>query len=420
MNSIEFEIKLTLTANLTNQRIKLFFQNKNLILERNNTKEITLFVSYNENVNRIKLIDFSQFLPESKPYIKIQKMSINDYDVKDFYHLLSFDMKDNLYVENKKINCPQMIDFNGSLYLEVNSNRDRFIWYPITFSKNKNEIVFRNDDLNCPNKIGCWPDGHDHNHNPPWQQFNFDQYLRHKDMILFKYQGIDRYLFNEPVQVDLLPTSIQYLRHDYYDYIALGCSVTAGTAILKRDAWPSLLEQEGWNVLNLGVPGGGNDQIFLNVKELLRKKIKFSKMIILCPSSGRRLLRIPKHGFFFNCFINSNKEYKLDHFNIYFKKNELHNIYRKAQRNLVMSDYLRRDTRVIKRLVSLLIKNSIDFYISSWDDDIYNILRSYVHEKNLLPQFNAEKDRSVGVDRRHPAEHIHKKWFDIIKNQISH
>lgn len=385
MNSIKFEIKLTLTANLYNQRIQLFFQNKNILLEKNNTKEITLFVSYNENVNRIKLIDFSQFLPESDPYIKIQKMSINDYEVKDFYHFLSFDMKDNPYVENKKINYPSVIDFNGTLYLEVNSNRDRFTWFPLTFSAEKTGMIFRNNELNCPNDIGCWS-GCTYEHDPAWQKFNFDLYVL----------------------------------KNHYDYITLGCSITAGTGILKKNAWPNLIEKEGNDILNFGVPGGGQDQIFLNVKELIRKKIKFSKMIILFPSSGRRLLRISKHGLFFNYFINSNMEYNLDHFNIFFKKDELNDICRKSQRKLVMSDYLERDTRIIKRLISLLTKESIDFYVSSWDDDIYNILQSCVDKINLLPQFNADKDQSVGIDGKHPADNIHKKWFETIKKQISH
>jgi hypothetical protein len=38
----------------------------------------------------------------------------------------------------------------------------------------------------------------------------YDYFQKNKEMILFKYQGIDRYLFNEPVQVDLLPTSVAY------------------------------------------------------------------------------------------------------------------------------------------------------------------------------------------------------------------
>lgn len=38
----------------------------------------------------------------------------------------------------------------------------------------------------------------------------YDYFIKHREMILFKYAGIDRFLFNEPVQVDLLPTSIAY------------------------------------------------------------------------------------------------------------------------------------------------------------------------------------------------------------------
>jgi hypothetical protein len=38
----------------------------------------------------------------------------------------------------------------------------------------------------------------------------YSYFQKNKDMILTKYNGIDKFLFNEPVQVDLLPTSIAY------------------------------------------------------------------------------------------------------------------------------------------------------------------------------------------------------------------
>lgn len=38
----------------------------------------------------------------------------------------------------------------------------------------------------------------------------YNYFMQHKQSILFKYEGVDRYLFNEPVDVDLLPTSIAY------------------------------------------------------------------------------------------------------------------------------------------------------------------------------------------------------------------
>lgn len=384
MNPIEFEIKLTLNADLDDSQIKLQFENKNIFLKKKDKKEVVLSVSYKDTISRIKLIDFTGFKPISSPHIKIEGMSINGYSVKDFYHLLSFDMTDNLYVENKKIECTQMIDFNGTLYIEVNKHRDRLTWFPLTFSKNKSEIVFRNDTLNCTSDIGCWDDSCIHT--PLWQKFNFDQYVK----------------------------------NIHYDYITLGCSITAGTGILKKQAWPSLIEQNGKNVLNFSVPGGGNDQIFLNVRELLRKKVKFSKMIILLPGAGRQLLRISKHGYFFNNLIVANLDFMQTNFNIYFEKNELFDIYIKTQKKLLMSDFHKRDSRIIKKLLSLLYKKSIDFYISSWDDDVYNVLKSCVKKQNLLQKFNENRDKSVGIDGMHPAENIHKKWIENIKKQISH
>lgn len=51
----------------------------------------------------------------------------------------------------------------------------------------------------------------------------YDYFQKNKDMILFKYQGIDRYLFNEPVQIDLLPTSIAY---SYWQGVRFGKDTT--------------------------------------------------------------------------------------------------------------------------------------------------------------------------------------------------
>lgn len=384
MPAIDFEIKLTLNARLGDQRIRVDFQNKNIQLTKNDEQEIKIVLSYRDDVNRIKLINFSQFEPSPAPHIQIKEMSINGYPVRDFYHLLSFDMRNNHFVENKKIEHPRVINFNGTLYLEVGANRDRFTWFPLTFSNNKSGMVFRNDLLNCTDDTGCWSDKCIHQ--PMWQKFDFERYVH----------------------------------CDHYEYIALGCSVTAGTGILKKQSWPSLLEQDGSNVLNLGVPGGGIDQIFLNVRELINRKVKFSKIIILLPNTGRQLLRILKQGYFFNYLIQVGSELSVNHFNIFFKKKELFEICKKHQKKLVMSNYHKKNENIIRRLLSFLNKNSVNFYISSWNNDTYDILKSLVKEKNLLPKFNEEGDKSVGIDGSHPAENIHKKWIETIKKQISH
>ena len=72
MTAIDFEIKLTLSAHLEDQRVRLDYQNKNILLEKTNEKEIFLVVSYRDDIDRIKLIDFSQFEPKSFPHIQIK------------------------------------------------------------------------------------------------------------------------------------------------------------------------------------------------------------------------------------------------------------------------------------------------------------------------------------------------------------
>ena len=386
MTPVPFEIKIVLESHLGDQRIKLQFQDKDMQLEKTNEQELKLVVSYGDDVDRIKLIEFSRFEANPSSHIQIKEMSINGYRVEDFYQLLSFDMKDNLYVENKNIRKPQMIDFNGSLYLEVGANRDRFTFHPITFSKDKRGLVLSNAVLNCQDEYICWGSGRCI-HDPPWQKFDFKKYVN----------------------------------RDHYDYVALGCSITFGVGVLENQAWPSLLEQDGRNVLNLGTPGAGADQMLLNAKELIRRKIKFSKMILLLPNAGRQLSRISKHGIFFNYLLqaNSTPEKIDDHFNIYFTLMENEAMIQKGVRRLVMADVYRRNERIVRRLISFLGKNSVDFYISSWDDDTYDLLKSCVTEPNLLPKFNEGKDASKGIDGWHPSEKIHKRWIDNIKELIN-
>lgn len=59
----------------------------------------------------------------------------------------------------------------------------------------------------------------------------YDFFQKHKDYILFKYRGIDGFLYNEPdVQVDMLPTSIAY---SYWKGVRFGKDVKP--EILRSD-----------------------------------------------------------------------------------------------------------------------------------------------------------------------------------------
>lgn len=77
----------------------------------------------------------------------------------------------------------------------------------------------------------------------------YDYFQKNKDMILFKYQGVDRYLFNEPIQVDLLPTSIAY---SYWQGVRFGKDTTPEK--LRKDYEVCILNHgEKQNKLNTWV-----------------------------------------------------------------------------------------------------------------------------------------------------------------------
>ena len=167
------------------------------------------------------------------------------------------------------------------------------------------------------------------------------------------------------------------------------------------------------SLLNLGVPAGGIDQIFLNCIEIVRRKTNFKKMIILLPNFGRKLVRIKKFNNYFNFLTTLSSCRNLSKepaFNIYFSQKEIEKIAKKSERDLINPNHIKRDNRILKRLIEFLAKEKVDFKISSWCPDTYKFLEKITKKEKLLPMFNKERDTSVGIDGQHPAEKIHEKW----------
>jgi len=380
--SIPFKLVIDLEADLRDTKIKIKNGNNETNIESDQKRIIELDLCFQGDKYQIPLLEITGFRPIPGPKIKISRCLINGYDVDNFHGLLSFDMKDNAYVNNETYHGLDQINFNGVLNINIERHRDRLQWFPITYSSNRQDIVFRNDILNCLSEFGCW--GENCIHDPPWKRFILD---------------VDQ----------------------EFDYVALGCSITAGSGIRKKNSWPSILSDNEKNkVLNLGVPGGGCDSILVNVRNLLDNKIKFKKMIILLPEMGRKLLRVKKHGFYFNLSLQPGARWLYqERFNLFFDKSEIKEILDKEVRKLVLSDFNKRDRRIISRLISYLESKDVDFSISSWSNEVYDVLKSCTDKKNLLPKFNEENDRSTGEDGSHPAEHIHEKWVRSIKSQVT-
>ena len=384
-DSIPFELRLTLVPHLKDQKIQIEYQDQTVIVDKVDT-EIVTNLNFDDLVDSIKILQVSGFEPDPDCYINITNISINGYSIKDFHDLMSFDMKDNKYVENNIINKVTILDFNGSLSLEIKKNIQRFRWFQFVFSKNRHGMIYRNDILGCTSQHGCWGKDRGCLHDNPWQLFDIDRFA-------------DK---------------------DHYDTVALGCSFTAGTGILKDQCWPSLLKSKGHEILNLGLPGGGIDSIFINAINIIKNGTKFDQLIILLPNMTRQLVRVPKHGMTFNFLTHPQScEENLDnHFNIYFSEDEANGLIQKNVKNLAMSDYVRRNKKLIKRLIHHLESTGVQFKISSWADETYEILDSCVSPNNLLPKFNEEKDKATGVDGQHPSEKIHQKWVDKIISKL--
>lgn len=372
---IFFDIELRLEADLEDD-VTLNYENKQIVLANKKTLSIKMRGDYSESKDDCTLVKFTGIKSETSSQISIKELIINGYKVHDFKTLLSYQITDSTSGENKKIDLPDVITFNGILSLETTKNKDRMTWFPFTYSKQRTGVVYKNGILNCLSRYGCFG-GSDCRHHPPWQKFIF--------------------------------------KRKSYDMVAMGCSITAGTGIEKDRTWPRLLDKTfGTQTLNLGVPGSGTDQILNNVKYLIEQDIQFKKLIILFPVFGRRLYRIRRHDMNFNMIDVRD----IPDMNIFFQKDELDQYFKERSRDRVTRYNPRRDQLIIRRIINILESNGIDYHVSSWSRDTFGFLEQVVDQKNLLPMFNKEQDSAVGIDGSHPAEAIHEKWAKSIETQL--
>lgn len=382
---INFKSKIVLKADLGSTQVSIKHQKGLAFIKEQDRLELNLDLCFNDNEN-ISLLEFSGFKAEPSWRISIERLEINGYDVRDFQSLLSFQMKDNAYVENKMITKTQSIDFNGVLFINTKQNRDRLLYFPTTYSNERKDIVYKNSLLNCQSDYGC-TNKIECRHDPSWKIFDLNKFVT----------------------------------RDSYDYLILGCSITAGTGILKKESWPALIGDKNKTVLTLGVPGGGCDTIFSNLKYILKKKIKFKKIIILLPNMGRRLYKIKKNNLFFQIPVTAGSDQTIvgpGQFNIFYDRSELDILLNNIHRKTVMHYNKKRDTQIIKRLIAFLESIAINYYISSWNNEVYQILKQNTKQSSLLEIFNEANDNAKGKDGSHPAEHIHKKWLETNEKKI--
>lgn len=266
--------------------------------------------------------------------------------------------------------------------MDNNLKQDRTKWFPYTYSRYKNDLIYLNSILNCQSEYGCTLKK-ECEHDPKWQILDIKNFLNQEN----------------------------------YDFLALGCSVSYGCEIKKKETWAGLVA-ESYSVANLSFPGAGIDAIFNNLKILVENtNYRFKKIILLLPTLYRKTFKIKKQGLWFNfpLNVNHNSTRKIYHPNFAFRPQEMEKIEKNFHIELIKSGEIF-GKKVLLRLLKWLKSNNLNFYISSWDDDVYDILKKECSSVSLLPKFNRHYKRDLSIG--HPSSDAHRHWFEQIKNQI--
>lgn len=324
--------------------------------------------------------------------IKIQSLCINSVNVpstemQDFFNL---ETKGNRYTKDHLIELIYEICFNGELNLALKRNLSKLFWAPWYSSDRRNDFVFDNRLLSSFNL----PDGQ----RPSYIDETIDEKV---------YENKPHYPINEK---------------QIYELGCFGCSITFGTGLDYNDTWPSLLNP---NHINLSLPALGIDGIFLNLNNAL-KKFKWKKTIIVLPNWERKIFRfqLPSGEFCRVPVVVSNMEWahsRLKHwawqtFNRQLTRDYLEKWKKQYQKNtmFIMSDnIIEYNKRFLNKIVQLCEKHQGEYYISSWDEEVYEYINKELPKNNLLPYF---EKIDIANDDKHPGPNSHKIWVEKIDN----
>ena len=394
---MKLHLKILIETQLKNSAVRLIvpaanggFNNLELINDSVHTLESYVGLDYHGLPDSVQLCQLDGFVPGLDQRIIIKGITINDrpIDPGSFWDLLDFSVEGSDHVI---ANCHE-ICLNGTLRLSVRSNQDRLFWCPYYYSTRKDDFVFNNSLLD-----------------------DYGSDIR-------TYRGDER-------------TSIKKYKnsphHDYntdnvYDFACFGCSVTYGTGLSVKDRWSNLLSPDS---LNLAVPGMGIDGIFLNLKNAL-EKFQFQKIIILLPIFDRRLvrLRLPGVDAFCRIPVNSTsldwhhsqiKHWAWEMMGIQHNRSELEEwkrTYEKTCLNMVLEgDRGGYSKRVLDRMLTLLLHSGKEFYLSSWDEEVYAHLLERVDGSRILPYF---RKIDTALDGLHPGPRGHREWATQIDSTV--
>ena len=301
--------------------------------------------------------------------VELISFEIDGFTLPDPKEFTCFKMEGNPYVDNTILNEKEFL-FNGELQFEI--DEDRLNWFPYYYSEKKIDFVYHNNLATCLSEEGCW----------------FGEKSDHTGEFL-----------NVPWHPSVKP--------EVNDKFALGCSITYGTAIDRRQAWPQLVGYK-----NFGMPGAGVDSIFYNCHRLI-ELFKPESFVILFPDLSRRLLEFEKRGNFFRIPIISttNKDSVLpatpNGETYWIDKKEINILFEKKKEEMILDE----NNDYSKYYLGQIADLAGEIHVSSWSRETYEILPKYF--KTVLPFFER---LDLAKDEAHPGPKSHKNWATQLKN----
>lgn len=184
------------------------------------------------------------------------------------------------------------------------------------------------------------------------------------------------------------------IRTDEQAIGCFGCSNTYGSFIKNDETWPYLLGKSlKINCVNFGVGAAGIDSIFLNLKASA-KDYKFKKVIIVLPSFGRMVARInhlgnwfrwpvmPEHATLWQTLLPTpiHEDLKLEN-DILIKHGK--NVIDK----IIADKKGKYQKKVLARLIKFCSKTYEKFYITSWNQNVYEYISSN-YKKYVAPMYD--------------------------------
>jgi len=344
----------------------------NIVFKDKKINIISTNIVIENEIQSNDIFEFDVFnIVNNSSAIFIQKILINGIEA-NLFHNTNFIMRNNEYVENKKLTSPYRIDFNGTYQLKIN---DAYL------------ESLRSQHWHISNN-------------------NFDY--------------VFNYIFSEDF-FDLVYRPRNYKKILSESICALGDSFTYGIGLDNLDTWPVLLEEKiKLPVMNLAVAGAGIDLIYNNYKKLI-KEYNFKKIIINLPNMERRLIR---------CRLEKNKFYKVP--NTFTPTNSnnpwLYANYKnvkirrkKIEKNIIDDIDCFYSKKILEKLINLSKQTNIKTFYTSRDDSTYSYIKSNYTDIDILPQYprlTLFKERSNNGAGGHPArahnEHFVKEIINLI------